>query len=108
MNVDKMKAHFICLLRVIVSIFHYSVRQGLAQRHSELIIHIQKPKIRAELHMSVTHEDHMRRKAWIVVKGLLQHWFDAAKLWQQTGSKANHSRKRPNIVERIFTSPAAL
>lgn len=79
MNVDKMKAHFICLLSVIVSIFRYSVRQGLAQRHSELIIHIQEPKIPAELHMSVTHEDHMRRKAWIVVKGLLQHWLDAAK-----------------------------
>lgn len=72
MNVDKMRARFICLLSVIVSIFRYSVRQGLAQRHSELII-------LAELDMSLTHEDHMRRGARIVVKGLLQLWVDAAK-----------------------------
>lgn len=76
---DEMKAHFICLLSVIVSIFRYSVRQGLGRRHSELIIHTQEPKIRAELDMSVTREDHMRRKACVVVEGLLQHWFDAAK-----------------------------
>lgn len=69
MNVDKMKAHFICLFSVIVSIFRYSVRQGLAQRHSELIIHIQEPKIRAELDMSVTREDHMRQKAWVCCCG---------------------------------------